>query len=313
MHFWRRVQLVFVFMLALPAVTHAATLKFGGPTAVSVGDMVSIPVLLSTDTGESANAVSATVSYSTDLLTLVSISKAQSIITLWAQEPTITGGNAQLEGVILNPGWSGKAGIVATLVFQVKAKGTATVTYADADVYANDGKATPILSNAPSKYVTIKEAAPGATTVPAGTSHATSSIATTSQPETTVEPASTTPPLPAPLSLAQRIKNYALPYLPYVPYMLAAILLLLLIAFVIRKIGQIFGGVRSYKKLKKDSVQGTIHEHFHELRDAVAKEMLVFQKAKTKRQLTEEEEKFLERFKKLLDKTEKSIEKEISK
>lgn len=315
MRAFTRTWALLLLLLVAPFSTQAATLRFGGPTEARVGDMVSVPVLLSTDAGESANAVSATISYSTNLLTLVSISKAQSIITLWAQEPTMSGGNAELEGVILNPGWSGKSGIVATLVFEIKAKGTGTITFSDANVYANDGNATPILSSSPSKSLAVKDATPSSQTTQTGAIQATSS-ATSSQPSgAIIEPGT-----PAPLetsSLAERIwsriQNYAGRALPYAPYAIGVILLLLALMFAVRKILQLFGGMRSYKKLKKDSIHGNIHERFHELRDAVTKEMLAFQKAKTKRQLTEEEERFLERFKKLLDKTEKSIEKEISK
>ncbi|HVY72776.1 MAG TPA: cohesin domain-containing protein [Candidatus Paceibacterota bacterium] len=304
-----------MLLLALPVAAHAATLTFGGPVQVMVGDMVSVPVLLSTSGSESANAVSATISYSTNLLTLVSISKAQSIITLWAQEPTISGGNAQLEGVILNPGWSGKSGIVATLVFQVKAKGTGTLTFADADAYANDGNATPILSSSPSKSFTIKETAPGATSTTPGVVHTTpastaTTTATSSEAGMVTEPE--VPAAPA-VTFFDRIKGYAVRALPYLPYALGLILLILLLALIVHKLRQFFGGVRTYKKLKRDSVQGNIHQHFHELRDAVADEMVLLAKAKTKRELTKEEERFLVRFKKLLDKTEKNIEKEISK
>src|SRR4051812_38499002 len=120
------ITILFTFF---PLVTQAATLSFGGTSNTKVGSTFNVPVLLNTEGAESANAVSASVVYPADLLTLVAISKGGSIITLWPSEPTQESGTAHFEGVILNPGWSGRSGTVVTLTFQAKSAGTAAVAF----------------------------------------------------------------------------------------------------------------------------------------------------------------------------------------
>ena len=144
------------FLLGV-TVTQAATLSFGTTGRYSVGDIVSVPVVLSTATGESANAVSAKMTFSTNMLTLLSVSKIGSLITLWPAEPQFSqnAGTAQFEGVVLNPGWSGSGGTVLTLTFQAKSSGTAALVFTDASVLANDGQGTNILSAASPGSVTI--------------------------------------------------------------------------------------------------------------------------------------------------------------
>lgn len=175
-----------LFFLVLPVAAHAATLTFGGPSGAAVGGTFNVPVLLTTAAGESANAISGTVTYSTKELTLVAVSKNTSIITLWPTDPTQSAGSAHFEGVILNPGYSGSGGTVITLTFQAKAAGAAAVALSDASVLANDGNATPILSGTSPASIAITDTAQQApaatsqssapqTTVPKGVAQITSS------------------------------------------------------------------------------------------------------------------------------------------
>jgi hypothetical protein len=147
--------LIVSILICIPSFSYAATLTFGGSATYTEGDRISVPVLLSTETGESANAVSASILYSSDFLTLVSISKSGSIITIWAEEPSYTQSNAQFEGVILNPGWSGTQGTVVTLTFIAKKTGNARISFISSSVLANDGKGTEIRKSAFEKNITI--------------------------------------------------------------------------------------------------------------------------------------------------------------
>src|SRR5438128_1513511 len=114
----KRTALLF-FLAFLPfSVTYAATLTFGGTRAVQVGDTFSVPVYLTTASGESANAASATVLYPAHTLELLSVSKSGTIISIWPSEPGGQGGAANFEGVILNPGFTGTRGTIVTLTFQ---------------------------------------------------------------------------------------------------------------------------------------------------------------------------------------------------
>ena len=111
-----------------------------------IGQTIYVNVLV-TNNQDSINAVSADITYSSDVLEVTSISKNGTIITMWAEEPTYSNiiGKASLEGVILNPGFSGDTGKIVTIVFKTKKVGTGKVVLSSGSVLANDGNATNIL------------------------------------------------------------------------------------------------------------------------------------------------------------------------
>jgi len=127
----------------------AATLAIspsGG--SLSVGKSISVRVIVNSS-GQSINAVSGAVTFSNNLLTLTSISKSGSIVTLWAQDPTYSNstGTASFQGVILN-GYTGGSGTVVTLTFKAKAEGTASIgiSSGSSSVLLNDGQGTNALA-----------------------------------------------------------------------------------------------------------------------------------------------------------------------
>lgn len=144
----------------------AATLSLPVSASYAPGQVVTIPVLVSTAAGESANAISATISYPLNLLRLTSLSKGGSIITLWPEEPqhSEADGTVMLEGIILNPGWSGTGGRVLTLTFIAERSGTGSLAFADAQVLANDGKGSDILTAAPPSGISVVSPTPAVPT-----------------------------------------------------------------------------------------------------------------------------------------------------
>ncbi len=140
--------LVLMSFVFITPKAHAAKLDvvptFG---SVHVGDNVKLRIVLSSS-DQSANAMSGTVSFSSNLLTLNSISKSDSIVSLWPVEPSYSNsaGTVNFEGVILN-GYTGSSGTVLTLFFKAKASGTAKISFANASVLANDGQGTQILNS----------------------------------------------------------------------------------------------------------------------------------------------------------------------
>ena len=145
----------------------AATLSLGDSSTATIGQTVYIPILVSTEESEALNAVSAEVRFPSPLLTLQSISKTNSIISFWAEDPAYSNstGIASLQGIVPNPGWSGQRGTVVTLVFKVKAAGSATISFSSASVLANDGLGTNILSKIYSKTLSLGGSASPATGV----------------------------------------------------------------------------------------------------------------------------------------------------
>ncbi len=93
------------------------------------------------------NAVSGEVDFPKDLLSVSSMSKAGSIVKLWAEEPHYSNdaGTLNFEGVILNPGFSGTDGTVLSVTFLAKKTGTAALSYSSGEVLANDGMGTSVI------------------------------------------------------------------------------------------------------------------------------------------------------------------------
>lgn len=147
-----------LLFFVLPGVIRAATLSLSPiDTTVSTGATISEVVLVSSPT-QALNAVSGTVFFPTDLLQVVSVSKANSILSLWVQEPTFSNANGTITfaGVVPNPGYTGTRGTVLSIQFRAKKEGVAVVTFTSAsEVLANDGNGTNILTATQSATITV--------------------------------------------------------------------------------------------------------------------------------------------------------------
>lgn len=124
----------------------------------NVGDNFSVNLVVGTDI--SVNAISAILSYSNTTLSLSSISKSGSIITLWPVGPNFSNqnGSANIEGVVLN-GFTGSSGKIVTLNFKAIKEGSAYVRFSGGSVLANDGQGTNILSASNGSSFEIKKRA----------------------------------------------------------------------------------------------------------------------------------------------------------
>ncbi len=127
MYFSKRLLPLFCIMVfAVPALTHAASLYID-PISSSVlkGDTVTVAVRLDTDEGECVNTVDAVLSYSSSIQA-IDVSRGQSILSLWVEEPTIKESEHTITfaGGIPNgycgriPGDPSLTNIVAELVFR---------------------------------------------------------------------------------------------------------------------------------------------------------------------------------------------------
>ncbi len=125
----------------------AADIVFSPSTgAYTVGSSFSVDVLVSNNQ-DTINAVSGQFTFSSDTLTLTGISKAKSIIGMWAEEPSSSSSGGSFEGIILNPGFSGSSGKIVTLSFVAKKAGMGALTFTSGSVLANDGNATNVVKN----------------------------------------------------------------------------------------------------------------------------------------------------------------------
>lgn len=140
--------IVLIFSLSLLFFSHtvfAGELNLSPSSgSFSVGDTINVRIILASPV-QSANAVSGSLSFSNDLLTLTSISKSNSLVSLWAVEPSYSNasGTVDMEGVILN-GYTGSNGSILTMTFKAKATGSANIKFTTFSILANDGQGTNI-------------------------------------------------------------------------------------------------------------------------------------------------------------------------
>jgi hypothetical protein len=137
----------FVFLLFFAHTTFAASLNLSPSSgSYNVGDIIKVRVVLASP-AQSVNAVSGSLTFSKDLLTLTSLSKTNSLVSLWATEPSYSNisGTVNMEGVILN-GFTGSNGTILTLSFKAKATGNANIKFTSSSVLANNGQGTDILT-----------------------------------------------------------------------------------------------------------------------------------------------------------------------
>lgn len=125
------------------AASLSAVPSFG---SVNTGDNIKVRIVLASP-DQASNAVSGMVTFPSNLLTLNSVSKADSIVNVWPVEPSYSNasGTVNFDGVILS-GYQGQSGAIITLFFRAKTAGNASIKFSNASVLAHDGAGTPILS-----------------------------------------------------------------------------------------------------------------------------------------------------------------------
>lgn len=150
--------LIFLLFFALtPLSARAASLFFSEPAAsYNVGSTFSLSVFAGS-ANQTINAASGVISFPADKLEVTSISKTNSIFSLWVQEPVLNNnaGTVSFEGIVLNPGYTGANGKILTLNFKTKAAGRTNLEFMSGSVLANDGSGTNILDSLRTAAVTI--------------------------------------------------------------------------------------------------------------------------------------------------------------
>lgn len=152
---WRSYKKIIVFSLFcflfwfVGACSVQAASLYLSPSSGSYnsGGQISVGVFVSS-ADQAMNAVSGQIKFSADRLSVSSISKSGSIMSMWVQDPTFSNsaGTINFEGIVFNPGYQGKGGKILTIVFKTKQTGKASASFASGDVLANDGSGTSILS-----------------------------------------------------------------------------------------------------------------------------------------------------------------------
>jgi|CXWL01.1.fsa_nt_gi hypothetical protein len=138
---------------------NAASLYLSPATGTyKVGDTIAAAVYAES-TNQAMNAVSGTVSVPSDMFDVLGVSNSGSIVNFWVQEPIKQGAGATFEGVVLNPGYTGSAGKIATITMRAKKAGAGSLSFVSASILANDGKGTNLLSGTRGGSYTVQEGA----------------------------------------------------------------------------------------------------------------------------------------------------------
>jgi hypothetical protein len=147
------------FALTSPSSAFAASIDFSPlAKAVTVGQAFTVIVNVSS-ADQAMNAVSGDISFPSDKLQVLSISKTNSIIGLWVRDPSfsnsVVGGDVHFEGIVLNPGFQGSGGDVIRVTFEAVAPGVASLMFSSGSVLANDGNGTNILNSLGTASISI--------------------------------------------------------------------------------------------------------------------------------------------------------------
>ncbi len=114
----------------------------------NVGDTINTAVFVST-ADQAINAVEAEITYEPSKLEVLNLSKTDSVFKLWIQEPTVSSdqsGVIGFSGVVPSPGFIGQSGQLMTVSFKVKDIGNTVIGIKNAQVLANDGLGSNVLS-----------------------------------------------------------------------------------------------------------------------------------------------------------------------
>lgn len=154
-------MIIAALLFAVPSLAQAASLDLS-PVNVSVSVGSTVKETISVSSAEALNAVSGTLSFPADLLQVVSVSKTNSILSLWIADPSFSNadGTISWSGIVPNPGYAGAGGKVFSVQFRVKRAGVATLSFLpSSQVLANDGNGTNILTSSGTSLVTLSAVA----------------------------------------------------------------------------------------------------------------------------------------------------------
>lgn len=155
------VSFVLVFFSVCGA-AEAATLSLSpSSNSYKIGQSFAVSVFVSS-AEQAMNAAQGAIFFPADKLSVASVSKSGSIVSLWTQEPSFSNsaGTVGFEGIVLNPGFTGSAGKIISINFKAEAIGDAVVSFSSGSVLANDGKGTNILTGFGNARFNIESGAP---------------------------------------------------------------------------------------------------------------------------------------------------------
>ena len=138
-----------------PTFAKAAVLAITPDTGVySIGDTFTARVIVNTQ-GATINAADARIRFNPQHVTVVGVSQANSIFTLWAEDPEIVGNEVVFSGGVPR-GYTGTAGTIVTLTLRAVSAGTHRLQFQSGSVLAADGQGSNVLSSMNGSVYTVQ-------------------------------------------------------------------------------------------------------------------------------------------------------------
>lgn len=137
------IVIVAVIVFGVVSHAHAASLYFSPSSRTyTSGERFTVKVLVES-ASQAMNAAAVDISFPPRYLELTSVSRSNSIIDFWTEEPSFSNksGAVSFEGVDLQ-GYQGGSGELVTLVFRARRNGQAALRFVSGNVLADDGLGT---------------------------------------------------------------------------------------------------------------------------------------------------------------------------
>jgi len=149
--------LIFSFGIIHPLEAASASLYLSPSTgSFEVGSNFSVSVKVNSG-GVAINAAEGEINFSPNYLQVLSISKTGTIFSLWTTEPTFSNSTGKISfGGGTPSNYSGSAGNIITVNFNVKSSATAQLSFSSGSVLAADGKGTNVLGSMSGATFTLK-------------------------------------------------------------------------------------------------------------------------------------------------------------
>ncbi|MDD4902027.1 MAG: Ig-like domain-containing protein [Patescibacteria group bacterium] len=150
------------FMPAASVRAAGATLYLSPSSGTySVGDVFNVNIVLNSGGGNGVNASDGNIKFDNDYLVVKSISKNNSVFSLWTAEPNFS----NTAGTITYSGgapaaYKGSSGVIISVNFAVLKAGSGGASFSSASALAADGQGTNILANTSGAQYTFKEKTP---------------------------------------------------------------------------------------------------------------------------------------------------------
>jgi hypothetical protein len=134
--------LAFLLGAALITSTEASYIKLkASKSALESGERFSVDVYAYAHVP--VNAVDITLKFEEDAVTVLSVDKGQSVLTIWTQEPIVKNGEVIMRGGTYRKGFIGEHKI-ATIELEAKKSGESELIAKNVILLAGDGKGTPV-------------------------------------------------------------------------------------------------------------------------------------------------------------------------